>query len=281
LFRYHIHRQKRRIRRSILMRAASLALVALTCLAPQLARASLIYASSIQASAQGFGNAPRELTIQATGQQQTSESGCVGVSGTGSIIVGPSSCIANASVHDSNGVANAGGDEVNPPTDNQKFGIPTLGSLGITTASQIGVLFNATEPSGDEANVTDVTLKFYSPTGILLGAIDGQHDFLSSNPGNGVAGFTFVVSPDELSYVNGLIAPNVKLALESTVTNVSGGPESFLIYYLGAPPPVDTPEPASMAVLGGSLVGFGLIRRRRKGAGRDQSHWPLDPMTLP
>jgi hypothetical protein len=53
--------------------------------------------------------------------------------------------------------------------DDQKYGIPTIGSLGLTDASQIGVLFNATEPGGDGVNVTDVTLKFYSSTGTLLG----------------------------------------------------------------------------------------------------------------
>lgn len=50
----------------------------------------------------------------------------------------------------------------NPLADNQTYGVPTAGSLGITTASQIGVLFNATEPSSDSINVLDVTLKFYN-----------------------------------------------------------------------------------------------------------------------
>jgi hypothetical protein len=51
---------------------------------------------------------------------------------------------------------------------------PTIGSLGITDASQIGVLFNATEPMGDSVSVLDVTLKFYGSDGSFLGAIDGQ-----------------------------------------------------------------------------------------------------------
>jgi len=42
-----------------------------------------------------------------------------------------------------------------------------------------------------------LTLKFYSSSGTLLGAIDGSQNFADSNPGNGVAGFTFVVSTDE------------------------------------------------------------------------------------
>ena len=58
----------------------------------------------------------------------------------------------------------------NPLTAGLKYGIPTIGSLGITTANQIGILFNATEPGGNSANVTDLTLKFYTATGSLLSA---------------------------------------------------------------------------------------------------------------
>jgi hypothetical protein len=69
--------------------------------------------------------------------------------------------IANANVHDGNGVTNTGGQEVNPFGDNQKFGIPTLSSLHWSTASQVEILFNPSE-SDNHINVRDITLKFYN-----------------------------------------------------------------------------------------------------------------------
>ena len=47
-----------------------------------------------------------------------------------------------------------------PRVDDSKYGVPTIGSLGITSANQFGVLFNATETGGDSINVLDLTLKF-------------------------------------------------------------------------------------------------------------------------
>ena len=72
------------------LRAISIAAGAVAAVAfaiPQSASASLVYDAAIQASAQGFGNAPRDLTLQATGQD-TFESGGLAVSPTGTIVFG-------------------------------------------------------------------------------------------------------------------------------------------------------------------------------------------------
>ncbi|MEO7338137.1 MAG: PEP-CTERM sorting domain-containing protein [Caldimonas sp.] len=254
------------------MKLRSIALAAAVAAAafslPQAAMASLVYDSAILAPAQGFGTAPRDLTLQATGND-TFESGGLGVSATGAIVFG--SVISDGQVHLGNGVTNQSGTTSlpNPLDDNQKYGIPTIGSLGITSASQIAVLFNATEPAGDSVTVADVTLKFYTSTGSFLGAIDGQQTFASSNAGNGVAGFTFVVDQAQQAYVNSLLAngPTTTLALEATITDFAGGPESFLIYNLGGTPVTPVPEPETYALMmaGLGVVGF-ISKRRRKAA---------------
>lgn len=239
------------------------AATALALAAPQVANAGLIYDSSIALTGQGFGSAPRALTVQGTGNAST-ESGCVGVNGSG-IVVGASACLpASTAVHDSNGVANLGGDEPNPRNDNQKYGIPTVDSLGISSADELGILFNATEPGGDGLSIVDLTLKFYDPTGTLLGAIDGSYDFASTQPGNGVAGFVFRVSDDEQEYVDSLLGPGVRLALESTLSDVGGGPESFLFVDLGDSETPQVPAPATLGLLGLGLAAFAAGARRRR-----------------
>lgn len=256
------------MKKKIISVAAGLLAVAAFAV-PQIASASLVYDSSIQASAQGFGNAPRDLTLQATGQTNF-ESGSVSVSSNGTIVFG--NAITNSQVYMGNGVDNSSSTDAmpDPLADNQKYGIPTAGSLGITSANQIAVLFNSTDPAGNSITLTDITLKFFSPTGAFLGAIDGQNNFPDSFAGNGVAGFTFVVDLAQQAYVNGLLALNgasTIFALEASLEGFSGGPESFLIYKIGSEgpvPPASVPEPGTVALLGLGI--FGFIASRRKAA---------------
>jgi PEP-CTERM motif len=241
--------------------ALSLAAAAVTVALPQVASAGLVFDAGIFVTGQGFGNVPRDLTLSSP-NNETFESGAVGVSNTGAITFGVP--ITNAQVHDSNGVQTVAGTASlpNPLADDQKYGIPTIGSLGITSASQIGILFNATEPGGNDVNITDLTLKFYTGTGTLLGAIDGQQSFGSTIPGNGGAGFVFRVSDDELAFVNGLLATGgatTTLALEASIQAATGGPESFAILNIAA-----IPEPETYALILAGLGALGFVSRRRR-----------------
>ena len=227
------------------------------------ASASLVYDSSVVVSGAGFGNIPRHLTVQGTGNQ-TSISGCVGLSGD-SLAFGD--CVLDSQVFDNNGVQNTGGDEPPPLADNQKYGAPTIAELGITSADQIRIIFDATQQGGGSVTITDLTLKFYAADGSFVGAIDGSQTFDSTVPGNGGAGFAFVVSQDELAQVNTFLATTSRLTLEASFTGAGAGPESFFIENAGGGVPSEVPEPGTWMSLAGGLFVLGGSRFLKRSNG--------------
>jgi hypothetical protein len=230
------------------------------------AAASLIYNSQIQLSAQGFGNAPKDLTLQGKG----TTSGCVGTAAGGGITFG--TCTTDAQTFMGNGLSNLNGTTSmpSPLKDDLKYGNPTVSELGFTSAADIGVLFNATEPAGNSINVADITLSFYNTlSGNLLAAIDGQQNFLDSFAGNGVAGFVFMVDQDQQTYLNNLIfngtnnLSNTRIGLGATLVGAAGGPDSFAVVNLSQPGGVPEPATWAMMLLGMGGLGAALRQRRR------------------
>lgn len=232
------------------------------------ANAGLIYSSGIFVSAQGFGSAPRLLTVQAGGQDN-GQSGCAGFVG-GVFTVGPASCIADSSVFDpenANSITNLGGQEASPLGDNQKHDAPLLSAAGIQFADQIGIIFNATEPGGGSITVNDLTLKFFDATNAFVGAIElgTPQTFASTNPGNGSAGFVFVVDALQLGAVDALLTLATRITVESTTSDFGGGPDSFRLINIAPGGDVpQIPEPATYLMLGGGLAVLGVLRSKKQ-----------------
>jgi hypothetical protein len=215
----------------------------------------------------GFGNAPRILTMQATGNQ-TVESGCDGVSGT-TLIVGPSSCAGLGAF------APVGGDEPNP-NGFPKYADPTLGSLNYSDASQIEVLFDAVDPgntTGNPVTMSQLVLKIYGPTGTLLLADNLVNPGLILNPtvtGNGRFDYGFGLDAAGIALLNSTIFSrpgfgNDFLTLEATSSAVHGGPESFYAASsLKGGFLTTTPEPGTWAMLacGTGLLALSFLFRR-------------------
>jgi hypothetical protein len=143
-----------------------------------------------------------------------------------------------------------------------------LSSLGITSGSQIGILFDGVQPqSGNNnvVNINDLTLKLYSGS-TLLYQVSGTFSNLATNPGNGKSDYLFTLDPSAVNAFNAVLAGNTSdfIALDSTISfpNQSAGPDSFSFVNLNSNPS-PMPEPSSLLLLGTGVAGAAGILRRR------------------
>jgi hypothetical protein len=236
------------------------------------AHASVILSSADVIGGAGFGDAPLVLTVQGTGNAFT-ESGCNSWNGF-QMIVGPAAC---------SNLANVGGDEPSPDGF-PKFSTPTLASLGFTAAASIAIVFDATEPAGNSLTINSLILKFFSANGVLLlseSLLNSPLVFDNTATGNGDTDFLFLLDQNGINEVTKTIfsamgSGDIHIGLETTMTNVYGGPESFL----ALDPPaasVATPEPASVALIGCGLAGLAELRRRKARGNRSGPHLCVRP----
>jgi len=240
-------------------------LIALTAAAPHPALASIIFAGPEVVGGAGFGNLPRALTIQSHGPAANTESGCIAPNASGGLIAGNGACAPLD--------GDIGGDEKNP-IGFPKQSAPTLSSLGITDATQIGILFDAIQPQNANNNIVtinDLTLKIYNGTTLIFKA-SGAFSNLVTNPGNGNTDYLFVLDGTQAAALNTAIAGNFgyRMALDSTISfpRQSAGPDSYVLVNTVASgftvQAAAVPEPFSLSLVGGGLIGLGLLRRRKR-----------------
>jgi hypothetical protein len=235
-----------------LMHSAIGGLAVLATFAPLPAMAHLVFAGDFVVGGSGFGALPRALTVQSHGPGQTVESGC--------IAPGPTTggCVAGS----------VGGDEA-PPIGFPKQSAPSLSSLGITSASQIGILFDAIQPQNTNnitVTITDLTLKLYNGATLVTTAVLTPEPLtLATNPGNGNTDYLFVLDAIEAAAFDALIAGNFAdvLALDSTISfpNQSSGPDSYALINTSQTP---LPEPGTLSLVGLCLFGLDKLRRAQK-----------------
>lgn len=215
-------------------------------------------------SGSGFGALPRALTIQSNGPSQSTESGCIAPGLGGGLIAGSAACAPMDLL--------TGGNEQNP-IGFPKQSAPTISSLGITNASQIGILFDAVQPQNANNNVvtiSDLTLKLYSGT-TLVTAVSGTFSNLATNPGNGRTDYLFTLNSTEAAAFNAAIAGHSSdtIALDASITfpRQSAGPDSFALVNttsLGLPVTAEAvPEPATTLLISAGLLVLGLWGRKK------------------
>lgn len=215
------------------------------------AHASLVLSGAENFSGTGLGNVNTVLTIQSPGSS-TFEQGSVAFGNvtTGNVLTGASQTQTR-----------------------------TLGSLGITSAADLRVVFNAVEPGGAQSGITlqDLVLTVYSPTGTALftsGAFT-PITFPDTFNGAGNSGFVFKLEGSDLAAASAAFgagsagnlvglsaAAGCAAGAAAGCQAATGGFETFFVANAATVAPVPEASTAAMMLLG--LGAVGAVVRRRK-----------------
>jgi hypothetical protein len=243
-------------------KAIALAGTAALALAATGAHASLVLVGQTQMQGTGFGTVNTVLTISSPGSG-TVEAGSVGVA--------------------SNGQTVTSGDVQSGGQGQALFGTPTLGSLGLTSLSDLRIVFNAVEPAGNSitlqtaANNAALALTFFTQTGGTWSSAytatlnPNTVPFATTQTGTGNSGYVFALDSAHAAAATTAIGAgnlaNARIGLGARAIDATGGPETFFVARANQiVSPIATPvipEPSTWALMLAGLVGLGAVARRR------------------
>jgi hypothetical protein len=207
-------------------------------------------------SGTGLGNQLTILTIQETGAGDGVESGCITRVGGADQVGG---CAAPFD----------GGDEKNGGSQTLTR---TLSEIGWDGPEDIGIVFNAGEPSGDSITLDNLSLFFFLADGsaFFTASLPSAEAFADTDTGTGTSGFLFSLDLAQqasvLPWFTGMGNPNNRVGLGARASDAAAGLETFFVIDLERDAPAPVPEPATIMLFGAGLLGvLGIARRRRQG----------------
>ena len=143
------------------------------------------------------------------------------------------------------------------------------------TGSSFRLFLNAAEPGNDNSiTVNNVVVRLYSGNMQVFSSTAFTAPLTLNNtlPGVGNYGFIFGLSAGDQALFNSALAANAGalIGVGASLTDVSGGPESFAIGTLGSNGGGGStsvvPEPSTYLLMASGLVAIGLVHRNRRKA---------------
>jgi len=232
---------------AVLVATSNSAWASLILVGPTNQPVATVAASFTDLGAQGFGTAPRLLTLQTNGVE------------TGSVTP------IDVTVGDAVPGAN-------------KSTTPTLASLGWTAGNRVGIGFNSDQSGGTGITMQSLTVTIYNGTTAVgsfslaagLAPLTFTAADLGLQQGNGNAVFNFGLNAAEQTQFNAIVAmagsANFRVGVSSQLGCPAGAPASCLVSNDGPDTFIgfrqNIPDSASVVSLGIVLLGLGYFRKR-------------------
>jgi len=271
--------------------ALRLSAVALLAIPVGTARADLVLSTLTLETGQGFGATTTILTL--SGGNAGNEQGCFAFGNTAGAYSNGDSNLSGTGVNTGNLCTEAGANDLDNPLGPPKNQTVTLGSLGITNTTQVGLVLNLNQISNTGMTINDMNLSFYTAGGDVIfnatlpdgwctiaSLCSGGNTFLASVPGQGGNGYVFLlnaaqqaglaaaIAASNTSFANIIVGSGANFGCTATAGAdckvATTGAESIQLAQITGQVSF-TPEPSTTALMATGLIGLiGVARRRRR-----------------